>query len=211
VTDIGGPSANMYGYDCAKGWKCGRESCAFPDLCPGLAVRTGPWVDLLGAAKKISGVKHVTVGSGVRYDLLMRDDERHLAELMKHHVSGQLKIAPSTPPLRCFVRCASAPCSRSMNSSHASRIGKRIGKEEYLIPYLMSCHPGCGAGEMRAMRDEVRSVFGFMPDQVQAFIPLPMTLSSVIYYTGVDPLTGERFFVERDPKKRRAQHDLFFK
>ncbi len=212
VTDIGGPSANMFGYDCAKGWKCGRESCTFPGLCPSLAVRTGPWIDLLAEAKKISGVKHVTVGSGVRYDLLMRDDERHLAELMKRHVSGQLKIAPehtSGQVLRAMRKRPVYPIDEFVGRFRA--ISRRIGKEEYLIPYLMSCHPGCGVEEMRSMREEVRSVFGYIPDQVQAFIPLPMTLSSVIYYTGVDPLTGERFFVERDPKKRRAQHDLFFK
>ena len=88
---------------------------------------------------------------------------------------------------------------------------RRAGRRQYIVPYLMSCHPGCRMGDMRAMRERVLSVFGFIPEQVQAFIPLPLTLSSAIYHTGMDPLTGEKVFVARGDQERRGQHGVFHK
>ena len=213
ISDIGGPSANMYGFDCARDWNCGRESCLFPSLCPNLQINTSRWLRLLNKALGVKKVSKVTIGSGIRYDLLLKDPQhkRLLKEFLRKHVSGQLKIAPEHSDPKVL---------RAMRKSQLVSLGdfvmlfreltRKGGKEQYPLPYLMSCHPGSTNKEMQAMKKEILSIFGFVPQQVQAFIPLPMTLSSVIYYTGADPLTGERFEVVRDMSERRKQHQIFF-
>lgn len=207
VNDIGGPSANMYGCSCGRDWRCSRDSCTNPDLCPNLRVSTKRWIGLLGKAAKRGGVKLVTVGSGIRYDLLMRDDPSLLRDLIAHHVSGQLKIAPEHTSERVLAVMRKKPLADLKDFTGAFfRESRALGKRLYIIPYLMSCHPGCTLKDMHEAKREALSVFSFLPEQVQAFIPLPMTLSSVIYHTGVDPLTGEKVFVERDPAGRRRQH-----
>ncbi len=209
IRDIGGPSANMYGYECRAEWNCRRDSCVFPDLCKNLVMKNGPWITLLREAAEEKGVRHVTVGSGVRYDVLMKSSPDILRELASRHVSGQLKIAPEhTAPevLRAMRKAPLYPLKDF--AGDFSRAAAAAGKKLYLVPYFMSCHPGCGIGEMRRMREDILGVFRFLPEQVQAFIPLPMTLSSVMYYTGKDPLSGETVFVERAPDRRRAQHDV---
>lgn len=210
ITDIGGPSANMYGARCRRDWRCSRESCLFPKRCPNLEINAGQWIDAMDAAARVKGVKRVTVGSGVRFDLL--DDTAAFERLVKDHVSGQLKIAPEhTAPgtLRAMRKAPVRPLAEFVQRFNEA--SARAGKRQYLVPYLMSCHPGCSESDMKRMRDDIGELFRFMPQQVQAFIPLPMTVSSVMYYTGVDPLTGEEFFVERTPAGRRRQHDAFFR
>jgi len=212
ITDIGGPSANMYGFDCRSGWQCQRESCTFPQLCHKLVIRTRAWMDLLDNASAIKGIAHVTVGSGIRYDLLMRDPEREtiLETLIARHISGQLKIAPEHTSPSVLTAMRKTPVFdlkdfvREFRATTAS-----LGKKRYLLPYLMSCHPGCSLEDMHAMHQEIYGIFGLVPRQVQAFIPLPMTLSSVMYCTGTDPLTRERSAVERDMTRRRTQHQVF--
>ena len=212
ITDIGGPSVNMYGLECQRDWKCPRESCLFPALCPNLRLNASRWVNLLQQAARIQGVSLVTVGSGVRYDLLLRDPEapKLLDTLLAHHISGQLKIAPEhTDPqvLRAMRKTPLVELLEFLELFH--QIARQQGKKRYLLPYLMSCHPGTSQKNMRAMQQTILRLFGFLPKQVQAFIPLPMTLSSVIYYTGTDPLTGEHFDVARDMNNRRKQHQEF--
>ena len=213
VTDIGGPSANMYGIECARAWDCGRESCLFPALCPNLRLNAGAWLNLLRQASRVNGVARVTVGSGIRYDLFMQapDAENLLKELVAHHISGLLKIAPEhvcPAALRAMRKTPIFSLSAFVERFRA--ITRSLGKEQYPLPYVMSCHPGSSDAETQAMRDEIFSIFGFVPEQTQAFIPLPMTLSSVIYFTGIDPLTGERFSVTRDMDERRKQHQRLF-
>ena len=154
----------------------------------------------------------MTVGSGIRYDLFMvaPQAERLLTKLIQFHVSGQLKIAPEHSDqkvLQAMRKTALFPLFDFVKLYNS--LNQKLKKEQHLIPYLMSCHPGSGNLEMKEMKKEMRSIFKFLPKQVQAFIPLPMTLSSVIYYTGVDPLTGEKFFVEKKMRGRRKQHSLF--
>ncbi len=213
ITDIGGPSANMYGFDCQRDWNCARESCLFPSLCPNLQIRTRKWLHLLKRTCRMQGVSKVTIGSGIRYDLLMHDPEhKHLLEdLIANHISGQLKIAPehiSQKVLRAMRKIPLVDLKQFL--ALFRELTAKRGKEQYPLPYLMSCHPGSNLKDMRTMRNEIFSLFGFVPQQVQAFIPLPMTLSSVIYYTGIDPLTGERFEIVRDMNERRRQHQVFF-
>ena len=213
ITDIGGPSANMYGFDCKQAWKCSRESCLFPALCPNLRINTREWLKLLKQAANVPGVSKVTVGSGIRYDLLLRDPDarRLLADLIAQHISGQLKIAPEHTSLTVLRAMRKPPLADLKKFVALFReLTAKHGKAQYPLPYLMSCHPGSTLQEMRALRREILTIFGYVPEQVQAFIPLPLTLASVIYYTGVDPLTGEQFEVVRDMSERRKQHQIFF-
>jgi uncharacterized radical SAM protein YgiQ len=211
VRDVGGPSANMYGTECAAGWKCARDSCTYPDMCPNLRVNTRAWIDLLGAVKKISGVKHVTVGSGIRYDLLMRDDPTCLDALLKNFVGGQLKIAPEHTSLHVLRAMRKVPLVDLEDFMKGFfNAAKAAGKKLYVVPYLMSCHPGCRDADMRRAKEEIREIFHFIPEQVQAFIPLPLTPSSCMYHTGRDPFTGEKVFSEKDAKRRRKQHSIIF-
>jgi uncharacterized radical SAM protein YgiQ len=213
ITDIGGPSANMYGTECGRHWDCTRESCLFPSLCRNLRLGTNGWLDVLSRAARLPRVKKVTVGSGIRYDLLMREPEhrRLLRDVLARHISGQLKIAPehmAPAVLRAMRKTPLAPLEEFVTLFQ--KLTHAQGRAQYPLPYLMSAHPGTTLADMQTMLREIQRVFHTIPQQVQAFIPLPMTLSSVIYYTGIDPLTGEHFPVIQDMAVRRAQHDVFF-
>jgi uncharacterized radical SAM protein YgiQ len=213
ISDIGGPSANNYNFDCKINWLCNRESCTFPALCPNLELRTNDWIDLLERVSKAKGVKKVSIGSGIRFDLFMADpkSKQLLKKLIESHISGQLKIAPEHSQekvLRAMRKKTLFPLKEFVQLFQ--KINISLKKRQHLIPYLMSNHPGSGIQEMKEMKKNIQSVFKFIPDQVQAFYPLPMTLSSVIYYTGVDPITKEKIFVEREHGLRRKQHRFFF-
>lgn len=213
ITDIGGPSANMYSFKCAVDWKCNRESCLHPSMCKNIKFKTKSWVDLLENALSVNGVKKVTIGSGLRYDLFMKDpDSKHLLKkVVKSFISGQLKIAPEHTSGRVLRAMRKTPLY-SLNEfvKQFRDCTSEVGKKQYLVPYLMSCHPGCGYKDMKDVRKEILSTFNFVPKQVQAFMPLPMTLSSVIYHTGTDPLNGDSFPVITDMNERKKQHNVFF-
>ncbi len=213
ITDIGGPSANMYSFRCAVNWKCNRESCLFPSQCRNLRFDTASWISLLEDALSVKGVKNVTIGSGLRYDLFMKDPDSRplLKKLIKSFISGQLKIAPEHTSDRVLsaMRKTSLYDLNEFVQQFRDNTA-RAGKKQYLLPYLMSCHPGCMYRDMKDARKKIMATFNFVPDQVQAFIPLPMTLSSVIYYTGMDPLTNEAYPVIKDMNERRKQHKVFF-
>ncbi len=208
ISDIGGPSANMYGFSCTIGG-CGRESCVFPSLCTHLRIATDSWLSLLEDALTLPNVKKVSIGSGIRYDLFMQSNDalKKLSHLIKYFVSGQLKIAPEHTDqtvLRAMRKVSTVSLGEFVQAFNATC--KRLGKEYYLVPYLMTCHPGSTLASVYRMRHDIATIFGYVPYQCQTFIPLPMTLSSIQYYTGSDPLTGEEFFVERNAAKRRRQH-----
>lgn len=210
ISDIGGPSANMYGMQCKIGG-CNRESCVFPEVCNNLIINTESWLRLLEEALTLPNVKQVSVGSGIRYDVFMlgKDSKKELELLVKHFVSGQLKIAPEhthAPVLRAMRKVEGYPLYEFIEAFNAAC--KRLGNKYYLVPYLMSCHPGSTDSSVYMMRSAIEKLFGYVPYQCQAFIPLPMTLSSMQYYTGSDPLTGEKFFVEKKIQARRKQHNI---
>ena len=213
ITDIGGPSANMYSFECAAKWKCSRESCLFPSICKNIKFKTGTWINLLEDALSVKGVKNVTIGSGLRYDLFMKDPDSKslLNKLVKSFISGQLKIAPEHTSGRVLAAMRKPPLFDLKEFvGHFRNSTSKAGKKQYLLPYLMSCHPGCMYKDMKDARKKIMELFNFIPDQVQAFMPLPMTLSSVIYYTGMDPLTDEKYPIVKDMNERRKQHKVFF-
>ncbi|NLA75827.1 MAG: YgiQ family radical SAM protein, partial [Deltaproteobacteria bacterium] len=201
ITDIGGPSANMYSFGCTVNYQCSKESCLYPVICPNIRFNSPEWIALLEQAGAVKGVKKVSVGSGIRYDLLMNDPKGRplLKKLVGSFISGQLKIAPEHTSARVLRAMRKQPLFDLREFIRLfNEYTEKAGKKQYLIPYLMSCHPGCEYKDMKDTKRDLLSLFNFIPEQVQAFIPLPMTLSSVIYYTGVDPLTSEHFPVIKD-------------
>jgi uncharacterized radical SAM protein YgiQ len=212
ITDIGGPTANMYGINCILNWKCKRESCLYPAFCPNLKLNTQSWISLLKSAASLKGISKVTVGSGIRYDLLMKekDGENILKTLIDSHISGQLKIAPENTSPKVLKAMRKTPLYDLRSFVNLFfKITKGSDKKQFLIPYLMSCHPGSDTKEIVETKRNIQSIFGFFPEQSQAFIPLPLTLSSVIYYTGRDPFTKETFFSCKTYEERKKQHAIF--
>jgi len=206
ITDIGGPTANMYKAKCRADWKCNRESCLFPDLCGNLILNSGKWIKLLQRVKKSLNY-NVTIGSGIRYDIFLRENPEALKIFIKDHISGQLKIAPehtSASVLKAMRKVPVIPLRKFITFFNEARGDDKT----YMIPYLMSNHPGCEKNNMVEMKNEILSLFKFIPKQMQSFIPLPLTISSVQYFTGVDPLSGEKFFVEKNLNGKKCQHEV---
>jgi uncharacterized radical SAM protein YgiQ len=221
ISDLGAPTANMYGMHgrnqeiCAK---CRRQSCLFPAPCPNLDRSHARVLKLYRDVDAIKGVRHSYIGSGVRYDLFLDEkgfvDETgkpYLRELMLKHTSGRLKVAPehtedkvlqymAKPSFRLFERLR-----REFDA-----INRENGTHTELVPYFISSHPGCTLDDMRRLAANP-CLKGIWMEQVQDFMPTPMTTSSVMFWTGIDPRTMKPVFVERDSSKKKAQKALFFK
>ncbi|MCX6672656.1 MAG: YgiQ family radical SAM protein [Methanothrix sp.] len=202
ISDVGGPTANMYGLSCPR-WKqgaCSDKLCSAD--CPTLDKDHSRQVDLLRRLRKIPGVKRVFIGSGIRHDLIMADHSPYLEELCRHHVSGHLKIAPehiSTSVTKCMHK----PPREVLDAfrERFSAASRAVGKEQYLLPYLMSGHPGCTVLEMVELAEYLRDS-SMYTEQVQDFTPTPMTVSTAMYYTGLDPFTLIPVHVPRGREKR---------
>lgn len=212
IHDVGGPTANFRGPSCEKQLKyglCKGKKCLAPEPCKNLHVDHKEYLGMLRKLRQLDGVKKVFIRSGIRYDYLIEDkDDEFINELIQYHVSGQLKVAPE--------HCSAAVLDK-MGKPHIEaykrfqrrfyEITKRKGKEQYLVPYLMSSHPGS------TLRDAVElAVFlkenKIHPEQVQDFYPTPGTLSTCMFYTGLDPYTLEPVYVAKDPKEKSMQRAL---
>jgi len=210
VSDLGGPTANMYRMNCKRPevrQKCRRLSCVHPTVCKLLDTDHGPLVQLLRAARAVHGVKKVLVASGVRMDLALRSPA-YLRELVQHHVGGHLKVAPehSHPEV---LRRMKKPGIETFEAFAAcfDRLSRESGKLQYLVPYFIAGHPGCGLAEMIALAQFLKRT-GYRPEQVQDFYPTPFDIATCMYYTGIDPMTGEEVFVPRGARQRRLQRAL---
>lgn len=219
ITDVGGPSANMYqmkGYNLETCGNCIRYSCIFPGICGNLDTNPVPLKELYRKIREIKGVNKVTVGSGIRYDINILSREyrkEHLAyleELIKHHVSGRLKVAPEhseeqvlnvmrKPGFDIFLRLREIFRKVCSNSELNLQ----------LVPYFISGHPGCGISEMAELAVQIRQN-NLLSEQVQDFMPTPMTLSSVIYYSGIDPYSGKKVLIPDNIEEKYFQKDFFF-
>ena len=213
ITDIGGPSANMYGLGgknkelCAK---CTRPSCLHPRMCPNLNNDHRPLLDLYRKIRATKGVKHAYIGSGIRYDLF--DGSAYLREVVLHHTSGRLKVAPehTEEGVLELMRKPSFTLFEQLNRDF-NKICRENGLRYQLIPYFISSHPGCREADMRALSHKVLGKLHFTLEQVQDLTPTPMTLSSVMFYTGENPYTHTRVFVARSQDDKRRQKQYFFK
>ncbi|WP_224963301.1 YgiQ family radical SAM protein [Geomonas subterranea] len=210
VSDLGGPTANMFGLSCGNpeaGAKCRRDSCLFPKICKNLVTDDAGSSRLLAKARRISGVKHVAVSSGVRYDLMERQP-RYLRELVSHHVSGLLKVAPEhlADRVTSVMRKPGHDCFDRFRDSFQKESAK-AGKRQYIVPYFISGHPGCTLSDMVDLALMLKR-WGMRVEQVQDFTPTPGTLSTCIYHTGVDPFTGEKVYVARTDREKGLQKSL---
>ncbi|NPV62215.1 MAG: YgiQ family radical SAM protein [Methanotrichaceae archaeon] len=202
IQDVGGPTANMYGLTCAR-WKhgaCRDRLCS--ENCPSLEADHRRQVELLSRLRAVPGVKQVFIGSGIRHDLALRDTSGYLRELCTHHVSGHLKIAPEHV-VDSVTRCMHKPPVAVLEEFRArfEEISRELGREQYLIPYLMSGHPGCTVEDAVALAEYIRDHHMYT-EQVQDFTPTPLTLSTAMYYTGLDPFTMQPVHVPKGREKR---------
>lgn len=215
ISDVGGPTANMYGFDCArKGEKgaCVGKSCLYPNVCKRLPVDHGRQIALLRRLSELPGVRKVFVGSGLRYDLILADKkagDRYLRRLLRHHVSGQLKIAPEHVSEAVLSRMGKPGPDRLRAFVERFESVKNQDKLNlFLTYYLMAAHPGCGMDEMRELREFCLKHLKVLPEQAQIFTPSPSTWSTLMFVTGIDPFSGEKLFVERDRAGKARQKDV---
>ena len=212
LQDLGGPTANMYGTGCAKAgpgrYACDRPSCLVPEVCPHLETSGARYLELLRAVRRVPGVRHAFVASGLRHDLLLRpNQQRLLRELLQHHVGGQMKVAPEHVANR-VLRLMAKPGRRIYREfqERFARLRREIDRPLYLVPYLMTGHPGCDLTDAVDLALFVREL-GHFVEQVQEFTPTPMTRSTCMFWTGRDPLTGEEVHVPAG-RERRIQRAL---
>ncbi len=212
IADIGGPTANMYGMLCKNMTRrgvCADKRCLGEHVCRGMSVSHKSQISLLRMIRKIPGVRKAFVASGIRPDLVMADTvagAEYLSEIVKHHVSGQLKIAPE----HCVDRVLDLMGKPSVESLLAFRdlflrLNKQHRKKQFLTYYLIAAHPGSTLNHMKALRGFVQRELHLDPEQVQIFTPLPSTWSTVMYYTGRDPFDGGEIFVERNTPDKEKQ------
>ncbi|MEG6585476.1 YgiQ family radical SAM protein [Dendrosporobacter sp. 1207_IL3150] len=212
IHDVGGPTANFRIPACkhqAERGACKGRHCLAPEPCKNLDTNHSDYLSLLRTLRTLPGVKKVFIRSGLRYDYLMTaKDEEFLQELCQHHVSGQLKIAPEHVSPKVTKLMGKSGKDVYLRFANAyQRINKAIGKEQYLVPYFMSSHPGCGLKEAVELAEFIRDL-KYHPEQVQDFIPTPGSLSTCMYYTGINPLTNEKVYVAKDPHEKKLQRAL---
>ena len=212
IHDVGGPTANFRHRACAKQEKsgaCKDRQCLFPAPCRNLKVDHSEYLKLLRKLRELPGVKKVFVRSGIRYDYLMADeDDTFFRELVAHHISGQLRVAPEHVSDRVLEKMGK-PRTQIYNRFllKYEELTRRAGKKQFAVPYLMSSHPGSRMEDAIALAEYVRDL-GYMPEQVQDFYPTPSTLSTVMYCTGLDPRDMSEVYVERDPARKAMQRAL---
>ena len=212
IHDVGGPTANFRAPACEKQLSkgaCGGRQCLFPTPCKNMKADHSDYVSLLRKLRKLEGVKKVFVRSGIRFDYLLADKkDTFFKELVQYHISGQLKVAPehvSDAVLNRMGKPKNAVYNRFVEKYYA--LNKQYGMNQFLVTYLMSSHPGSTMKEAVELAEYIRDM-GYNPEQVQDFYPTPSTLSTVMYYTGLDPRTMEKVYVPTDPHEKAMQRAL---
>jgi len=220
LSDLGGPSANMYmmkGRDQSICQKCTRPSCIYPRICKNLNTDHQPLLNLYKEVGKISTVKKAWIGSGIRYDLFLtegvgdpRVNQEYLREVIINHTSGRLKVAPehTSSSVLKWMRKPDFSLFEKLNGEF-QRIIRSAGLKYQLIPYFISSHPGSTEPDMAQLAEETKRL-NFKLEQIQDFTPTPMTLASTIFYTGVDPYSGEKVFVAKTSQEKEKQRSYFF-
>jgi len=212
ISDVGGPTANMYGFECRKKREkgsCTDKRCLFPEVCPKLRPDHGRQIELLTRLRQMEGIKKVFVASGLRYDLLLNDRRhciRYLEEMVPYHVSGQMKVAPEHTR-KNVLDLMGKPDTDSLLELKTifDRLTTSVSKKQFLTYYLMAAHPGCTLDDMRRLKTFANEHLRIKPEQVQIFTPTPSTYSTLMYYTGTNPFTGEKIFVEKTLRGKEKQ------
>lgn len=212
IHDLSGPSANFREPACDVQKKCGvckNRYCIGNKPCPNLKVDHSGFINLLRKARAVKGVKKVFIRSGIRYDYIVYDNDKTiLPELVKYHISGQLKVAPEhiSDNVLKMMNKPSFSVYKKFSDMYVEA-NKKEGKKQFLVPYLISSHPGCKINDAVELTDYLKSI-GYMPEQVQDFYPTPSTRATCMYYTGVDPDTMKEVFVPKSPAEKRMQRAL---
>jgi uncharacterized radical SAM protein YgiQ len=215
ILDVGGSTANMYGIECLKkqtDGACKNKRCLYPRVCVALRPDHSRQINLLKSLRKINGVKKVFVASGIRYDLLEADKKHcagYMQELVKHHISGQLKVAPEhTAP--DVLKLMGKPQAKSLLNFKQifEKTNQPSGQKQFLTYYFIAAHPGCTEEDMRELKSFAGRELKTNPRQVQIFTPLPSTYSALMYFTEIDPATGRKIFVEKKTDKKQRQKDI---
>lgn len=212
IHDVGGPTANFRHKSCAKQDRygvCTNKQCLFPEPCRNLKVDHKDYIELLRKLEAIPGVKKVFIRSGIRFDYVMADSsDEFLKELCEKHISGQLRVAPEHVSDN-VLKMMGKPKNSVYESFIAryQKVNSRTGKKQFVVPYLMSSHPGSTLKEAVELAEYVRDI-GYMPEQVQDFYPTPSTISTCMYYTGVDPRTMQPVYVPHNPHEKAMQKAL---
>jgi uncharacterized radical SAM protein YgiQ len=215
ILDVGGPTANMYGFECRKKLllgACSDRNCLYPDVCENLHPDHRRQITLLRKLREVPGVKQTIVASGIRYDLLLADKKHgipYLREVVRHHVSGQMKVAPEHSEekvLRCMGKPGIAPLLVFRDLFR--KLTAEAGKEQFLTYYLIAAHPGCTQADMEGLRRFAVRQLALQPEQVQLFTPTPATISTLMYHTGRDPWSGRGLFVEKAAAGRELQKKI---
>jgi uncharacterized radical SAM protein YgiQ len=215
VSDIGGPTANMYQMRCTRPEveaKCKRQSCVHPKICKLLGTDHGPLIDLMKQSREVPGIRRVLVASGVRMDLAQKSPD-YLEELAAHHVGGHLKVAPEHTDAEVLKRMKKPEINDYQSFDAAFKeASQRAGKPQYTVPYFIASHPG---SDLHAMIDLALFLKrnGYRPDQVQDFIPAPFDIATCMYHTGLDPFSGDEVYTAKHLRDRKLQRALlqFFK
>lgn len=213
--DVGGPTANMYGIECAvksRSGPCADKRCLFPQVCPSLQPDHERQIKLLAALRRIPGVKKVIVASGLRYDMILAD-ERHgapyLRQLLRHHIPGQMRIAPEHSEPAVLKKMGKPDADTALRfKTLFERVRKEEGRKQFLTCYFIAAHPGCTARDMRALKTFAERELRVHPEDVQLFTPAPGTYSSLMYWTERDPFTGEPIHVEKSAAGRNKQKEI---
>ncbi|MDD4847237.1 MAG: YgiQ family radical SAM protein [Bacteroidales bacterium] len=221
ISDLGAPSANMYrmgGKDAALCETCPRPSCIFPKVCKNLNFNHQPLIELYRAARKIKNVKQITIGSGIRYDMLLADEKTdrengltdYLKEVIAYHVSGRLKVAPEHTAERVLKKMRKPSFDHFLQFlKKFNDINCRTGKNQQLIPYFISSHPNCTVVDMAELAVQAKTQH-LPTEQIQDFTPTPMTYSTAMYYLEFDPYSGEKIPVSKKVEEKKMQNMFFF-
>jgi uncharacterized radical SAM protein YgiQ len=215
ISDLGGPTANMYHLNCKDDEiqsNCRKLSCVYPSICPNLVTDHSQTTQLYRKARQVEGVKRVAIASGLRYDLAVEDPE-YVKELVQHHVGGYLKIAPEHTESNTLAKMMKPGIGTyDAFKKMFDKYSKEVGKEQYLIPYFIAAHPGCTDEDMINLALWCKQN-DFRPDQVQTFYPSPMALATAMYYSDRDPLhkvtyKSEKMFTAKEYEQRRLHKAL---
>lgn len=216
ISDVGGPTANMYGYECNKKLKlgtCDHQRCVDANhLCKSMKVDHSRNINLLRQVRQVEGVRKAFVASGVRYDLINADKKHgyeYLKEMVKHHISGQMKVAPEHTQQHVLELMGKPGKSELIEFKNLyDKLNREEGKNQFLTYYLIAAHPGCTEKDMHELKRFTKDELKMNPEQAQVFTPTPGTYSAVMYYTELDPLTRKKIFVEKDPVRKEKQKQI---
>lgn len=200
ILDVGGPTSNMYMMECREKEGCTRASCIYPTVCRNLNASLKPSLRLLREIRGLPGIKNIFIGSGIRYDLALLDDE-YIEELVKHHVSGQLSVAPEHICEEVLLMMGKPKAEKFLEfKDRFEKLSKKHGKKQFLIPYFIASHPGSTLHHALNLALFMKK-HGIRIEQVQNFTPTPMTVSTCMYYTGIDPFSGKPVHVPKGEER----------